>query len=467
MCSINGAIKIQGTFNEEEWKYFVEICKKAKSRGRDSFGYKVFDENGVMINSYQNTCSVDDSSFEFVEGGKVILSNNRAEPTTEFVEDKKVTDVQPFTSKDGRYTIVHNGTIANDKLLKKKFKYKLDTEIDSAVIPEVLSDLWIELDGETNRMQSLQRVFNRFLRGSFALGIYDSNFASTMYLTTNYKPIFMERRGSVVYFSSLKEFFDVKKLDGLIRNIDSVPAYSIVKISEEGVFTRSLREERSTKGRALVVCSGGLDSTVVAKKMLEDGYDVTLLHFKYKCRAEDKEIQAVKDIAEELKVEALFVEIDVFKNVIKHSPLVEEGSEIAKGDKGVEFAYEWVPARNLIMLSIATGIAEGHGYDVIALGNNLEEAGAYPDNEEIFIQKFSEILPYAVNVDKQVEIVMPVGNLMKHEIVKLGIQIKAPLGKTWSCYEAGEQHCGECGPCRMRRVGFDMNGKKDIISYEN
>ena len=118
------------------------------------------------------------------------------------------------------------------------------------------------------------------------------------------------------------------------------------------------------------------------------------------------------------------------------------------------------------MLSLATGYAESHGYDVIALGTNLEESGAYPDNEMIFIKKLNEVLPYAVNLDAHVRIEMPVGHLMKHEIVRLGHETGAPIDVTWSCYHAGSQHCGVCGPCTMRRKAFQMESLKDPISYQ-
>lgn len=62
---------------------------------------------------------------------------------------------------------------------------------------------------------------------------------------------------------------------------------------------------------------------------------------------------------------------------------------------------------------------------------------------------------------------MPVGNLVKHEIVKMGLQIGAPLHLTWSCYEGGDKHCGKCGPCYMRKTAFEINGVKDPVEYES
>ena len=145
--------------------------------------------------------------------------------------------------------------------------------------------------------------------------------------------------------------------------------------------------------------------------------------------------------------------------------MLDPNALVAGGEAGAEFASEWVPARNLVMLSIATAYAEARGITTIILGNNLEESGSYPDNEPEFINKFNELLPFAVGANKQVEVLMPVGNLMKHEIVKLGHDIGAPMYLTWSCYRAGKKHCGACGPCYMRRIAHEMNNIPETISY--
>src|SRR5205085_6785589 len=102
----------------------------------------------------------------------------------------------------------------------------------------------------------------------------------------------------------------------------------------------------------------------------------------------------------------------------------------------------------------------------IALGNNLEESGAYPDNEQEFIRALNVVMPNAVQEGRSVRFTEPVGNLMKHEIVKLGLEVGAPLDLTYSCYRGGELHCGRCGPCFMRHNAFRMNGAVDPLPYE-
>jgi 7-cyano-7-deazaguanine synthase len=119
------------------------------------------------------------------------------------------------------------------------------------------------------------------------------------------------------------------------------------------------------------------------------------------------------------------------------------------------------------MLAMATAFAEARGIGTIVLGNNLEEAGAYPDNEPEFINRVNDMLPFAVGDGKRVRVIMPVGNFMKHEIVAIGHALDAPLHLTWSCYRAGEVHCGTCGPCYMRRTAFEINHLPEVIQYAN
>jgi len=191
---------------------------------------------------------------------------------------------------------------------------------------------------------------------------------------------------------------------------------------------------------------------------------IHLIHFLYGSRAEGPEVKAVQAVAEALGAELTLFPLPVYKK--SDSPLLDPDSKVAGGEAGAEFAHEWVPARNLLLLSVATAFAEANGFDTIVLGNNLEEAGAYPDNEPEFIDRFNDLLPFAVGDGKRMRVIMPVGNMMKHEIVELGHEVGAPMDLTWSCYRAGELHCGKCGPCYMRRTAFEIAGYPEVIEYK-
>jgi 7-cyano-7-deazaguanine synthase len=468
-CSISGCVIFQKSRNQGEIRRIEQrlrqIVVMAEDRGRESYGIIAFQNDGnyAAIKEIGRASKTLSKKPRFIDSKtSIVIANNRAEPTTEYVLNKNADDIQPFGNS---VFVSHNGIIANDFDLEKRFNLKRETKIDSAILPPLLENIWdSSLDG-------LQKILRDTILGSFALAIVNREEPNALYLACNYKPIFLEYdpRLDVLYFTSLESYLqqDGRKIWDA-NPIKQFEPYSVAKITTSKMFDEKSLFIDSKSKKALVVASAGLDSTTAAKVMMDRGYEIMLLHFKYRHRAEAREQESITRIAEHLKCGLIFVDTTLFKDVIGHSRLTETWTEIQKerdGEAGAELAHEWVPARNLIFLSIAIGIAEAHDYDVIVPGTNLEESGAYPDNEMIFINKLNEVLPYATNLQRVVRIDMPVGNLMKHEIVKLGLQIGAPLHLTWSCYEGGESHCGRCGPCYMRKKAFEINGLKDVVSY--
>lgn len=472
MCSISGCIIFDGARSGPQLQSIEtklrSLIISGEDRGRDSYGVTSIQADGSVFEvkclGRPSDSLKTQESFVFPET-RIVINNDRAEPTTEYVPDKKHEDIQPFGS---RVYVTHNGIIANDHELEREYDITRKTEIDSAVLSPLLEKIW---DGTA---LDLQRILRDKIIGSYALAIVDRTNPSQLFLGCNYKPLFIEydRNLDSLFFTSLESYLgQSEKPIWEANSIRQLEPYSLLSIDTARRTERYTlwKEDPLAERRALVVCSAGLDSTTAAKIMVDRGYEVTLLHFKYRHRAERREEECVKRIAEHLKTELMIVDTDVFKNVIKHSRLTDTYEPIEnerKGEAGAEFAHEWVPARNLIFLSIATGIAEAHKFATTVLGNNLEEAGAYPDNEMIFVNKLSEVLPYATKLQQRVRLEMPVGNLMKHEIVKLGVQIGAPFSLTWSCYEGGVKHCGKCGPCYMRRKAFEINHLKDPVQFE-
>ncbi|MEM3347920.1 MAG: 7-cyano-7-deazaguanine synthase QueC [Metallosphaera sp.] len=462
MCSVTGVLILDpSTYLDVESK-LSSILIKAEDRGRDSFGIVSINVDGSVnqVKSLGRPSKNQEKLKGIVsEKTRVIVANNRAEPTTEFVRFKTEKDIQPFVGN--RFVITHNGIIANDMEIEKKYEIDRTTKIDSAIIPPFLEKKWDgSLEGLRNSLKEL--------KGSYALVIGDRLKPDRIFLAQNFKPIYMayDFKLRAIFFTSLDDYFDVQPFDEV--NVRKLEPYSVVEVSNKKEF-RTLSLYDKPKRRALVIASGGLDSTVAATKMVKDGYQVTLLHFNYHHKAEEREREATRKIASYLNVDLIEVNTDVF-TLIGESPLLKAGGEIVKerkGEEGAEFAHEWVPARNSIFFTVAMAIAEARGYDTLVSGINLEEAGAYPDNEMEFVRMFQRLSPYAVGPNKRVDIVMPVGNLVKHEIVKLGLDIGAPLHLTWSCYEGGEKHCGRCGPCYMRKTAFEINGVKDPIEYQD
>ncbi|MEM4041546.1 MAG: 7-cyano-7-deazaguanine synthase QueC [Saccharolobus sp.] len=463
MCSVSGVLILNPKNFEKIEKRLASILKKAEDRGRDSFGIVVIQKDGEIKvrKSLGKPSEKEELLYGIIdENSRVVIANNRAEPTTEYVRQKTEDDIQPFIGE--RYIVTHNGIIANDTEIEKKYNLIRKTKIDSSILPPFLDKLW---DG---RAESLRNMLNE-IKGSFALIIGDKKNPDRIFLAQNFKPLYMAYDYSLeaVFFTSLDDYFDVKPFDPV--NVTKLEPYSIVMVNTQKQMVKVplIKNEKSRK-KILVVASGGLDSTVAATKLIREGNDVVLLHFNYRHKAEEREREAVRKIAEYLQVPLIEIDTDLFK-MIGHSTLIKGGGDIVKdrsGEEGAEFAHEWVPARNLIFLSVAIAIAESNGFDAVASGINLEESGAYPDNEMEFIRLLNKLSPYATGPNKKVEVLMPVGNLVKHEIVKLGYEIGAPLHLTWSCYEGGQKHCGKCGPCYMRKMAYKINGLKDPVAYE-
>lgn len=472
MCAIVGALLNRIDCPEKALlaeNILTHILIQSRARGRDGFGWHMlYHVDGNRWTDSLRDVTRTQAGVELpilhelnqTIDNAVFISNFRAEPTTEFVKDKRKEDQQPYTHL--AWSIVHNGTIANDKELRTN---ELDTTIDSASIVEALS-VQGQLFNDEDAIYAVFRNTVQSLVGSYAILASHEQFPDQLMVAANYRPVWYIKTDVGVFFASAKEYFP-SQYDPI-----ALAPYTTARFFYDNTWfpgelviqTDTLYPNRTDKPRALVVASGGMDSTVAAAKCLRDGYEVELIHFQYGCRAEGKEQQAIRDIANALEVSYTFFPLDIYDP--GDSRLFDKNSAIAGGEEGSEFAHEWVPARNLVMLSVATAYAEAKGFDYIVLGNNLEEAGAYPDNEPEFIRRFNALLPFAVGANKRVEVLMPVGDLMKHEIVALGNAVNAPLHLTWSCYKNGSLHCGKCGPCYMRRTAFDINGLNEVITYE-
>jgi len=473
MCAIIGALvyDLTTSFRLNQANDIMRFIYSAShERGRDGRGFAVQYEGYYQIHFSKDVrrspehsvapADIDMLFFKQMTRSAALIANLRAEPTTEFVLDKSEVDQQPYTS--GTWSIVHNGTIANDADLRT---FEIPTKIDSAAIAEQLGQ---NTDFKLAKVNSQLDVFLETincLKGSYAILGMHAGETDELFVAANYRPIWYITTEVGTFFASAAHYFPPGYAPVMVK------PYTVNRFRYQGyssdcsITSIGLIREQGPR-KALVVCSGGLDSVVaatVAKHSLR--YDITLLHFRYDSRAEEREVEALEEVADYLGVPWKVLPMHIYDKSDSH--LLQADGGIAGGEAGAEFAHEWVPARNLVMLALATAYAEAKGFDTLILGNNLEEAGAYPDNEPEFIHKFNELLPFAVADGKRVRIEMPVGNLMKHEIVALGRAMGAPMHLTWSCYRAGEKHCGTCGPCFMRRTAFMINGLEEVVEYES
>lgn len=466
MCSIFGFVS-NGVVDKDRISVMVDdLVRGAVNRGRDGIGAR-FSHMPVPYEAYSCVTTEKAGSYTHETTVKDIvlhaglhreaitmIGNARAEPTTEWVKEKNKNDQQPYSV--GKWAIVHNGTIANDKALRTG---EVQTDIDSAAIVENLAQ---HTYPETNTVDKLYSVFVatiQCLKGSFAILATHEDAPGYIFTACNYRPIWVGKNDSGMWLASEASMLP----HNCTPSLQEPYTCNLVNSYNSDIERVSLFRDEFRQTRALVVASGGMDSTVAAKVCKNQGMAVTLINFQYGCRAEGKELEAIHKIAEAMGVPLVLFPIPIYDPT--DSPLFDKSATIAGGEEGAEFAHEWVPARNLVMLSVATAYAEAKGFDYIVLGNNLEEAGAYPDNEPEFINQFNKVLPFAVGDGKRVRVRMPVGNLMKHEIVALGLEQGAPLAHTWSCYKNGTHHCGTCGPCMMRRTAFNINNAPEVIEY--
>lgn len=448
MCSIFGALIFTETIRGQS--ILDRVMRDSQQRGRDGRGWVFYKERQKEELRSSERAHPFFNMFEPLRAEPgVMIGNTRAEPTTEYVQDKSTLDQQPY--EQGDWAIVHNGTIANDKELRTG---KHPTRIDSAAIVELLDSFGSASDSADATWQFGECV--RLLKGSYAILAINRRFPERIYTAANYRPIWYVSTDEGIFFASARSYFH----EGTVPEM--LEPYSIAFFDFAG--KKIIKKRPATGTKALIVCSGGLDSTVAATHASTVYSEIELLHFCYGSRAEGPEVKAVQAIGEALGCKTTLFPLNIYSP--EDSPLLRSDSSIAGGEEGAEFAHEWVPARNLVMLSVATSYAEAKGFDTIILGNNLEEAGAYPDNEPEFIRRFNDLLPFAVADGKRVQVEMPVGDLMKHEIVALGHDLGAPMDKCWSCYRAGNLHCGTCGPCFMRRTAFKINNLPEVIEYE-
>ena len=220
------------------------------------------------------------------------------------------------------------------------------------------------------------------------------------------------------------------------------------------------------KETAVVLVSGGLDSCVTAAIAARD-FEPAFLHLNYGQRTEKRELKAFNDIADFYSVKKrLVVDVSYLKQ-IGGSSLTDENIEVSKADlnyQGIPTSY--VPFRNANILSIATSWAEVIGATRIFIGAVEEDSSGYPDCRQAFYQAFNQVIELGTKPQTTIKIETPIIHLKKWEIVKKGLELKAPLHLTWSCYQSEEEACGVCDSCALRLRGFQLAGVEDPIPYK-
>ena len=221
--------------------------------------------------------------------------------------------------------------------------------------------------------------------------------------------------------------------------------------------------------KAVVLVSGGLDSSTVLALALQQGYRCYTLSFDYGQRHRS-ELEAAKRVSELMKVEEhKIVRLDL--GTIGGSALTDTTIDVPEQETaGIPVTY--VPARNTVFLSIALGWAEVLEADTIFLGVNAVDYSGYPDCRPEYISSFEAMANLATRAGvegNKLSIQAPLMDMTKAEIISAGTSLGVDYSQTVSCYQASIAGlaCGKCDSCRLRIEGFNQAGISDPTRYKN
>lgn len=470
-----------------------------------------------------------------------LLLNSRGIPVTEISMagaeqpmhlDKK--EIQPFYMQDddgmydsGVYAVAHNGIFHNDKELSSIYPLEKNLleqclDIDSYAPIKLLASHAIE-----NRSNLMQ-----YLEGSAAMSVYDSGVVTLYkdYLSLYAYCTFLQSdtllscgviwcsepvKTEDVIFTGGKDFgapadyniyledapfdsysrFDVTGYlhytqafnKNFVANAADVNVLSnanllySMRVTCSRMCSNFVHHSSTVNNKAVVICSGGLDSAVALGEVLarmsnpsraDAICDVTLLYFKYGALAEQKELKALASLYNYYNCNSKYSHVTFRTKIMDMTWLKEIGNStltsedeklVTNGEHALEKATEWVPARNLAMISATASLCDAEGIGYIVLGLNREESGAFNDNSTEFCDALNKAL--ALGTKQRPKILCPLGNYMKSDIVRRGERLNVPMHLTWSCYRGGNSRCGCCGPCLSVKAAFKMANCKFPFEY--
>ena len=222
--------------------------------------------------------------------------------------------------------------------------------------------------------------------------------------------------------------------------------------------------------KAISVLSGGLDCTV-STSVFAGEYEIHAITFDYGQKSFKREVKAAREICKKMNWSHEVIDLPWLSKISTSSLNTSDDiPEVSYDDlddlkKSSESASSvWVPARNMVFTSIAVSYAESIGAKIIIVGWDAEEAATFPDNSKEFLNAFNELID--VGSPDEIKIEAPAIDLNKEEIVKLGVEVGAPMELSYSCYKGGDKHCGVCESCMRRKRAFKNLGIKDLTEYE-
>lgn len=220
----------------------------------------------------------------------------------------------------------------------------------------------------------------------------------------------------------------------------------------------------SFKPRAIVLLSGGMDSSVCAALAVRD-YEASALHISYGQRTEERELRSFSAICDRLGIQNRLVVRNEVLGAIGGSALTDENIAVPEShDIGRDIPVTYVPFRNAHFLSAAVSWAEVIGASRILIGAVEQDSSGYPDCRPGYYEAFNRVIT-AGTKEGGIEVVTPLIAMRKAQIVRLGLELGAPFDLTWSCYSREDRACGVCDSCVLRLRAFQEAGAVDPLPY--
>jgi 7-cyano-7-deazaguanine synthase len=225
------------------------------------------------------------------------------------------------------------------------------------------------------------------------------------------------------------------------------------------------RPPATSKPLAIVLASGGMDSCVTTA-IADVDYRLAMLHVAYGQRTEARERRAFDAVANFYRAEhRLACRLDHLKQIggssLTDVKIAVEAANLERQD----IPSSYVPFRNAHFLSIAVSWGEVLGARKIFIGAVAEDSSGYPDCRPEYYAAFNRVIVAGTKPETKLEIVTPVIQMRKSEIVRRGRELGAPFELTWSCYQGQEIACGVCDSCALRLRAFEEAGVEDPIPY--
>lgn len=222
--------------------------------------------------------------------------------------------------------------------------------------------------------------------------------------------------------------------------------------------------------KALVVCSGGLDSVTLAYKVASKGSPsspslTSLLSFDYGQRHR-KELDFAARCAKQLDVKHSIIDLSPVGKQLRSA--LTDDIDIPDGHYAEDsMKTTVVPNRNAIMMTIAFGLAASQNADTVAMAVHGGDHFIYPDCRPEFIESFAAMQTMALDGLSDISLYTPYLHLDKTEIARDSSKYAVPVADTWSCYKGQQIHCGRCGTCVERREAFHLANIEDPTEYDD